>query len=63
MRSSPVAMKDVSLDSQMSHFFWDNVGDSHKYHLINWDLVSQKKEFGGLGIQNIRDFNLCLLAS
>jgi hypothetical protein len=26
-------------------------------------MVSQKKEFGGLGIQNIREFNLCLLAS
>jgi hypothetical protein len=51
------------INSQMSHFFWDNIGDSHKYYLTSWDLVSQKNKFGGLGIQNIRDFNLCLLAS
>ena len=52
-----------AIKSQMAHFFWDNVGDSHKYHLASWDLISQKKDFGGLGIQNLRDFNLCLLAS
>jgi hypothetical protein len=31
--------------------------------LASWDFVSQKQEFGGLGIQNLRDFNLCLLSS
>ena len=29
----------------------------------NWGFVAQKKEFGGLGIPNIADMNLCLLAS
>lgn len=31
--------------------------------LANWDLVTMKKEFGGLEIPNISEFNLCLLAS
>jgi hypothetical protein len=31
--------------------------------LANWDLICKKREFGGMDIQNLRDFNLCLLAS
>lgn len=49
----------------MAHFLWvgGGGGDIHKYHLVNWGLVSQKKDFGGLGIPNLREFNLSLLAS
>lgn len=35
----------------------------HKYHLDSWGMVSKNKEFGGLGIPNIRDFNMVLLAA
>jgi hypothetical protein len=51
------------LESQMSHYLWNNDNDSHKYHLANWQLVSMRKEFGGLGIPNLRDLNICLLGS
>lgn len=34
-----------------------------KIHLANWRLVCMKKEFGGLGIPNLQDINLCLLGS
>ena len=51
------------INSQMSHCLWDNYEGHFKYHLANWELVTQKKEFGGLGIPNIADMNLCLLAS
>lgn len=47
----------------MANCLWNDNEDSHKYHLANWELVTMKKEFGGLGIPNIRDFNICLLAS
>jgi hypothetical protein len=40
-----------------------NYEGHHKYHLANWGLVSQKKEFGGLGIQSLSDMNMCLLAT
>jgi hypothetical protein len=50
----------IVINSQMTHFFWNNIGDSHKYYLANWDFVSREKEYGGLGIQNMRDCNLCL---
>lgn len=47
----------------MAHFLWGNISDNHKYHLVNWELMSQKKEFGGLGVSNLREFNLSLLVS
>jgi hypothetical protein len=49
--------------SQMSHFFWGDLDDLHKYHLANWELITRKKEFGGLDDPNFRDMNLCLLGS
>uniref|UniRef100_C6JRZ2 Uncharacterized protein n=1 Tax=Sorghum bicolor TaxID=4558 RepID=C6JRZ2_SORBI len=36
-------------NSQMGHFLWNDSADHHKYHLANWQLVSQKKDVGGLG--------------
>ena len=52
-----------AITSQMDHFFWGDQGDEHKYHLAKWGMISQKKEFGGLGIPNLREFNMSLLAS
>lgn len=49
--------------SQMSHFFWGNYGNEHKYHLAKWGLISMRKEFGGMGVPNLRDFNMALLAA
>jgi hypothetical protein len=51
------------LESQMAHCLWNNDSDSYKYHLANWQLVSMRKEFGGLGVPNLRDLNICLLGS
>jgi hypothetical protein len=47
----------------MAHLFWENSDGSHRYHLANWGLITQKKELGGIGVQNLRDYNLCILAS
>jgi hypothetical protein len=35
----------------------------HKIHLVNWESVAMLKEYGGLGIPNMRDLNIFLLAS
>jgi hypothetical protein len=51
------------LNSQMGNCLWNDTEDAHKYHLANWGSVSLCKEFGGLGIPNLRDLNVCLLAS
>jgi hypothetical protein len=52
-----------AINSQMANFFWDDQGDKHRYHLSNWYSLAQKKEHGGMGIPDLRDLNLCLLAS
>lgn len=52
-----------AIESQMAHCLWDNYDGHKKYHLANWELVSMKKQYGGLGIPNLRDLNLALLAS
>uniref|UniRef100_A0A453FR42 Uncharacterized protein n=1 Tax=Aegilops tauschii subsp. strangulata TaxID=200361 RepID=A0A453FR42_AEGTS len=53
-----------AITSQMAHFLWGNMGDIHKYHLANWGLVSQRKQYGGLvGVPNLREVNMSLLAS
>jgi hypothetical protein len=51
------------INSPMANFFWDDKDGGHKYNLANWGLVYQTQEFGGMGVQNLRDYNLCLLAS
>jgi hypothetical protein len=51
------------INTHMGHFLWNNTEDKHKYHLANWQLVSQKKELGGLGIPDLRSLNMALLSS
>jgi hypothetical protein len=47
----------------MGHCLWNNDGDYHKFHLANCQLVSTKKEYGLLGVPNLRDLNTYLLGS
>ena len=49
------------LNTHMANCLWDDTTEKHKYHLVNWETVSMCKEFGGLGIPNLRDLNICLL--
>jgi hypothetical protein len=50
-------------NSHLANCLWNDSEDNHKYHLANWDCASMLKEFGGLGVPNIRDLNICLLGS
>ena len=49
-----------AITSQMVHLFLGDIGEDHKYHLANWGLVSRKKD---LGVPNLKDFDMALLAS
>jgi len=51
------------INSQMGHFLCNNTEDRHRYHLANWQLVAQKKDFGCLGIPDLRSLNLSLLCA
>jgi hypothetical protein len=49
--------------TQMANFFWNDQEDSHKYHISNFQSLCQKKDRGGLGVPDLRNLKLCLLAS
>jgi hypothetical protein len=51
-----------TINSQMANFFWNDQDNSHKYHLADFRYLNQRKECGGMGIPDLRDLNLCLLA-
>lgn len=51
------------LNSHFANCLWNDDPTAHKFHLANWESVSMLKDFEGLGIPNLRDLNLCLLAS
>jgi hypothetical protein len=52
-----------AINSWMGKFLWDDQAESRKYYLANWQSLTQKKEHGDMGIPDLRDMNLCLLAS
>jgi len=52
-----------ALNTHLANCFWNDSDGNHKYHLANWESISMPKEFGGLGIPNLRELNICLLGS
>jgi hypothetical protein len=34
------------------------ISDRREYNLASWDLVYVEKKYGGLGVHNLREFNL-----
>jgi hypothetical protein len=51
------------IESQMAHCLWNDGENAHKYHLASLKQLAMKKEYGGLGIPDLRDLNICLLGS
>jgi len=52
-----------TLNTHLANCLWNDSDGHHKYHLVNWDTMSMPKDFGGLGVPNLRDLNICLLGS
>jgi hypothetical protein len=42
---------------------WNDDEGYHKIHLAKWPSVCMKNDFGGIGIPNLQDLNLCLIGS
>jgi hypothetical protein len=42
---------------------WNDEEGHKKIHLANWLSIYMKKEYGGLGIPNLQDLNICLIGS
>jgi hypothetical protein len=51
------------IESQIANCLWNDDNECHRYHLASWQDVNIEKEFGGLGVPNLRELNLCLLGS
>jgi hypothetical protein len=51
------------IEIQMSHCLWNDEENAHKYHLASWKHVTMSKEYGGLGVLDLRELNMCLLGS
>jgi hypothetical protein len=47
----------------MIHCLWNNDNEGHKYHLASCKHVTMKKEYGGLGVLDLGELNICLLGS
>jgi hypothetical protein len=37
------------INTHMANFFWNDQENNHKYHLSNWQSLTQRKEKGGGG--------------
>ena len=42
-------------------FLWGGLGDESKFHLVDWSTVCTPLASSGLGIRNLRTFNVALL--
>ncbi|CAJ2658361.1 unnamed protein product [Trifolium pratense] len=49
-----------SIESLFIKFFW-GCEDSRKISWVSWKSICLRKEFGGLGVRQLREFNLALL--
>ncbi|GKV09171.1 hypothetical protein SLEP1_g20713 [Rubroshorea leprosula] len=50
-----------SIDKLHKSFLWGGKGDERKINWISWDRVCKKKEERGLGVRDLRIFNLALM--
>jgi hypothetical protein len=46
----------------MRRLIWQEKEGSRKYYLVNWEVVCQPLEMGGLGVLDLAIFNKCLLS-
>ncbi|GKV26615.1 hypothetical protein SLEP1_g35880 [Rubroshorea leprosula] len=51
----------ISIDKIHRNFLWGGEGEKKKINWVSWDKVCKQKENGGLGVRNLRKFNLALM--
>ena len=57
----PINLCD-ELNSMGARFWWGQVGNERKIHWGSWDKLIVAKKKGGMGFQDLRAFNLAMLA-
>jgi hypothetical protein len=49
------------MEKPIRDFIWASTRGKRRYHLVSWKLVCIPKSKGGLGIKNLRRFNISLM--
>uniref|UniRef100_A0A2N9HHA6 RING-type domain-containing protein n=1 Tax=Fagus sylvatica TaxID=28930 RepID=A0A2N9HHA6_FAGSY len=52
---------DQKLERLQMNFLWGGIVEEPKLHLVGWDIVCSPIKYGGLGVQNLVNFNEALL--
>lgn len=50
------------MEAKFRNFRWNDSGDHHRYHLVDWNSICRPVSCGGLGLRSIRDHNRVMLA-
>ena len=50
------------LDALCAKFWWGQIGDEWKIHWKSWSFLTKPKKVGSMGFQDLRSFNLAMLA-
>lgn len=50
------------LDKCCREFFWGSLDQQRRMHTVAWTEICKPKQYGGLGIPNLQDMNVALLA-
>jgi hypothetical protein len=51
------------INTQMANCLWNDFEGHRKINLANWKMICKKKKYGGLGVPDLGNINLCLLGS
>jgi hypothetical protein len=51
------------INTQLANCMWNDEEAHKKIHLANCPSICMKQEYGGLGISNLQDLNICLIGS
>ncbi|GLU22240.1 hypothetical protein SLE2022_383300 [Rubroshorea leprosula] len=50
-----------SIDKIRRNFLWGGEGGERKINWVKWDMICKDKEYGGLGVKDLKKFNLTLM--
>ncbi|GKV11959.1 hypothetical protein SLEP1_g23168 [Rubroshorea leprosula] len=51
----------LAIDKIRRSFLWGGMGEKKKINWVSWEKVCEQKERGGLGVKELRKFNLALM--
>lgn len=50
-----------NIEQKIRNFIWGGTDNKRGCNLVNWEIVTRRKEEGGLGVKRLRDMNLALI--